>query len=166
MTRIIRVSEAGAFEILSVVTGSIITLVFGTWIPLMTTLLILNVVDVFTGVLKGSFRHEIGSKQFYAGIKRKVGHWVLIIVGNSVDVVAFESLPVAKTLVVSFLVGTEGISIIENLAIMGVPIPHFITKYLVQIKEASGNGEMVNLPDVTIETVETTETKITIDKED
>ena len=141
MAKILKISGEGIVEVWSVFAGTILTIALGTWIPLMTTLLVLNVTDVLTGVLKGGLKHEVGSRVFYAGIKKKVGQWLLIIVGNAIDVVAFDSLPVSKTLVVSFLIGTEGISIVENLAIIGVPIPAFITRYLVQIKEASDKDE-------------------------
>ena len=103
----------------------------------MTTLLVLNATDVVTGVMKGGIRHSVGSRQFYVGIKKKGGHWILIIVANAVDTMAFDNMPIAKTGMVSFLIGTEGISITENVAILGVPVPKFITKYLIQIRDVN-----------------------------
>ena len=137
----IRENSSGILEYFAVVMGSIITIVLGTWIPLMTTLLVLNATDILTGVMKGGVKHSIGSRQFYAGLKKKGGHWILIIVANAVDSMAFDNIPIAKTGMVSFLIGTEGISITENVAILGAPVPKFITKYLVQIRDANDDSD-------------------------
>ena len=133
----IKENSSGILEYCTVVLGSVITIVLGTWIPLMTTLLVLNATDIFTGVMKGGVKHSIGSRQFYAGLKKKGGHWILIIVANAVDTMAFDNVPIAKTGMVSFLIGTEGISITENVAILGAPVPKFITKYLIQIRDVN-----------------------------
>ena len=133
----IKENSSGILEYCTVVLGSVITIILGTWIPLMTTLLVLNATDILTGVMKGGVKHSIGSRQFYAGLKKKGGHWILIIVANAVDTMAFDNIPIAKTGMVSFLIGTEGISITENVAILGVPVPKFITKYLIQIRDAN-----------------------------
>lgn len=133
----IKENSSGILEYCTVVLGSVITIVLGTWIPLMTTLLVLNATDILTGVMKGGVKHSIGSRQFYAGLKKKGGHWILIIVANAIDTMAFDNMPIAKTGMVSFLIGTEGISITENVAILGVPVPKFITKYLIQIRDVN-----------------------------
>ena len=133
----IKENSSGILEYCTVVLGSVITIVLGTWIPLMTTLLVLNATDILTGVMKGGINHSIGSRQFYAGLKKKGGHWILIIVANAVDSMAFDNMPIAKTGMVSFLIGTEGISITENVAILGAPVPKFITKYLIQIRDVN-----------------------------
>lgn len=127
--------NSGTVEFLSLVTSYLISLFFGTWIPLMTTLLVLNITDIFTGFLKGGKKHIIGSNAFYRGIQKKVGQWVLIIVANAIDTVAFDGMPVAKTGVVGSLIATEGISIVENLAEIGTWIPASVKKYLVQIRQ-------------------------------
>lgn len=133
----IKYTSNGAIEFLSVLFSTFISLFFGTWIPVMTTLLVLNATDVATGLLKGRKKHTIGSNEFYQGIKKKVGQWMLIIVANAIDTVAFDNMPVAKTGVVGTLIGVEGISITENLAEIGVPVSDSITKYLVQIRQSS-----------------------------
>lgn len=128
---------------MSITFGSLLTVFFGTWIPLMTTLIVLNITDILTGLLKGGILKTIGSNKFYQGIKKKVGQWILIIVANAIDTIAFDSIPAAKTVVVSSLIATEGISITENLAQMGVWIPEPIKKYLAQIRQKNEDVELV-----------------------
>lgn len=142
--KLLKVNGDGFIEFFGVVIGSLATIVFGTWLPLMTTLLVLNVADIVSGVLKGGKEHAIGSRKFYTGIQKKAGQWLLIIVGNSLDTMVFDGMPISKTLLVSFLVATEGISITENLAIIGVPIPAFLKERLVQVQESNSRLEDLN----------------------
>lgn len=138
-----KLAHGWVIEYGSLAISSLVSLFFGTWIPLMTTLLVMNATDVATGFLKSGKKKSIGSKALSKGIKKKVGQWMLIIVANSIDVVAFDGLPVAKTGVVGALIGTEGLSIVENLAEMGVWVPSSIKKYLSQIREEEKIEEKV-----------------------
>lgn len=133
----IKLTDTGFIETVSIVFSWLFSFFFGTWIPIMATLLVLNLTDIVTGLLKGKQKHTIGSNTLYHGVKKKVGQWILIIVANAIDTVAFGSMPVAKTGVVGMLIGYEGISITENLAEIGVPVSDSITKYLVQIRQSS-----------------------------
>lgn len=125
--------------------GGVLTLLLGSWVPLMTTLLIVQGVDVVTGVMVGKQDKSVASAPFFAGMKKKVGMWALVILGNLIDGIAFAGMPVAKTAVVSFLIAGEGLSVTENLAVLGVPIPKFITDYLQKLKDDSDD---TTLPDV------------------
>lgn len=115
--------------------GGVVTLLFGSWIPLMTALLIVQGIDIVTGVLVGGKEDELGSRSFFKGLKRKVAMWMLIILAHIIDDIAFGGLPVAVTGVVSFLLAGEGLSIIENLNELGVPVPKFIKNHLQKMKE-------------------------------
>lgn len=112
----------------------IVYYLFGSWIELMTVLIVLNTLDVLTGLMSGTKKRKLSSKRFYNGIKRKSGMWILIIVANLIDTITFSSMPVAKTAMCSYLIGIEGLSNLENLGKMGVPMPTWINKTLEQLK--------------------------------
>lgn len=114
--------------------GVIVYYLFGSWIELMTVLIILNTLDVLTGLMSGTKKRKLSSRRFYNGIKRKSGMWILIIVANLIDTITFSSTPVAKTAMCSYLIGIEGLSNLENLGKMGVPMPTWINKTLEQLK--------------------------------
>ncbi|MDV7751166.1 phage holin family protein [Enterococcus casseliflavus] len=114
--------------------GVIVYYLFGSWIELMTVLIVLNTLDVLTGLMSGTKKRKLSSKRFYNGIKRKSGMWILIIVANLIDTITFSSMPVAKTAMCSYLIGIEGLSNLENLGKMGVPMPTWINKTLEQLK--------------------------------
>lgn len=136
------------FEYLLFLASYLITLTLGTWLPLMTTLLVLNGADILAGLVKGGKDpYGIDSKKLYDGIRKKVGQWILIIVANSIDVLAFDNVPVAKSGVLSYLIGYEGLSITENLALMGVPISGAVTKYLHQLRDSNEDSFTSNKED-------------------
>lgn len=128
------ITEGGNVFIIGI-GGGIIAALFGSWLPLMTTLLIIQGADILTGVLSGGKDKAVSSKSFFSGLKKKVGMWILIIIANIIDNIAFGGMPVAKTAATSFLIAGEGLSIVENLGILGVPIPQFISNYLQKLKD-------------------------------
>ncbi len=52
---------------------------------------------------------------------RKAGILVVIIIANMIDHMMGSEMPIFRTIVVGFYVAVEGLSITENLTLMGVP---------------------------------------------
>lgn len=114
--------------------------IFGTWLPLMTALLIIQASDILTGVLVGGKKKEISSTSFFDGLKKKVGMWILIVLANVLDVTFLGGVPVLKSAVCSFLLAGEGLSLLENVGLLGAPIPAFISDYLEKLRDDSANS--------------------------
>lgn len=140
-TLAIKAIDNPVFNFFIVCGGSLITLLIGSWLPLMTTLLIIQAVDIVSGVMaSGKEKTDgvakgISSDRLYKGLKKKGGMWLLIIVANQVDVFAFDNLSVMKTVVISYLIANEGLSILENLDRLGVKVPKGLTKFLEKLRE-------------------------------
>lgn len=133
---------------LTAIFGTPIAFIFGTWTELMTALALMIALDILSGFIKGIVHRELRSRKMSIGMLRKASIWIVIIVSNIVDIAMtqiFQGLPVAKTATVLFYIGMEGLSILENLSAIGVPIPSWIGKYLSTIKE---KGESPNVPTV------------------
>jgi toxin secretion/phage lysis holin len=75
------------------------------------------------------------------GMITKAMMFVVIIIANMLDASLAEGLPVAKTVVITFYIGLEGLSILENLGQMNVPIPKVIKERLMVLKENGGDGK-------------------------
>lgn len=71
------------------------------------------------------------------GLLKKVGIWIILIVAHFIDLILFGGGLMATTAVSLAFIANEGMSITENLANVGVPIPAVITQYLKQIKNKS-----------------------------
>ena len=69
------------------------------------------------------------------GIAKKVIIFCLVAVANSIDLYVIGTGCVIRTAVIFFYLSNEGISILENTAALGLPVPKKLKKVLEQIKE-------------------------------
>ncbi len=107
----------------------------GGWQLLLTILVVFMVIDIFTGIIKALIKRKLNSKIGYKGFLRKATIMLVIILANWLDILTTSNVPVFKTLAIYFYIGMEGLSILENLNQIGVPIPRAITKYINQISK-------------------------------
>lgn len=112
--------------------GGAVAVLFGCNLVLMRTLLIFMAVDYASGLLlaavfKRSCKSESGalcSKAGFLGLARKAGALMMLLIANQLDTV-LETSYIQSSLCL-FLMGNEGVSILENLGLMGVPYPAFL----------------------------------------
>ena len=93
------------------------------------------VVDYITGVMCAVVNKQLSSEVGFRGIFKKVLIFMLVGVGNIVDKQLIGSGSVIRTAVVFFYLSNEGISIIENAGILGLPIPQKLKDVLAQLKD-------------------------------
>jgi len=115
--------------------GTILTFLFGTWTPLMGVLLVFIALDIITGITKGFYDKALRSIKMSQGMIRKAMIFVVLIIANMIDIAMFDGLAVVKSAVLSFYIGMEGLSVLENLGQMGVPLPAFVKKYLLVLRD-------------------------------
>lgn len=97
-------------------------------------LLIAIVLDYISGIIKAYNTKQLSSKIGFKGIVKKVGVLLIVMLGVLVDRVTGNTGAI-RTLVIYYFVANEGLSIIENLSIAGVPIPKGLKKALKALKE-------------------------------
>lgn len=88
--------------------------------------------DILTGILKGWYFRDWRSKRLREGLITKVGYLVIVAVVTQLDILLEE--PVLRTMVIWFYIGVEGLSIVENMAEMGIPVPKSIVDRLAVMK--------------------------------
>lgn len=104
-----------------------------------------NFVDYVTGIMAAPRRgQKITSKIGLQGIKKKIGLWLLVIVGAMLDaLIGYATESVGLTIPVKLVIGcfvciwiicNEMLSILENLRDIGVPLPAFLTKLIKYVK--------------------------------
>jgi toxin secretion/phage lysis holin len=69
-----------------------------------------------------------------------VGYLVLVIVAAQFDQAMGLATPLARTIAILFLIANESLSILENLAGLGVPIPTWLVSRLRQLREQQDHG--------------------------
>ncbi len=100
----------------------------------LNTLLLFMLLDYILGVACGVFKKELSSKIAFKGILKKMAMLIIIAVGVSLDLI-INADGFLRGLVLFFYIGLEGISILENSATIGVPIPDKLRSVLLQLKE-------------------------------
>ncbi len=80
-------------------------------------------VDVITGIIKAIYQHKLNSKIGIKGILKKIGYIFIVVIATLFDYLIGDSTLAVRTLVIYFFISNEAISILENWALMGLPLP-------------------------------------------
>jgi len=105
---------------------------------LLYALLAFVVVDYVTGLMAAAVEKKLSSEVGFKGIFRKVIIFTLVAVGHIVDSYVIRQGSVLRTAVIFFYLSNEGISILENAARTGLPIPEKLKDVLEQLREEKG----------------------------
>lgn len=114
--------------------GTTIIYLFGGVDVAMNCLLIAIVIDYISGLIKAYECRVLSSKIGFRGILKKVGVLLVVMLAVLIDRVTGETGAI-RTLVIYYFVANEGLSIVENLAEAGVPIPKALKKALKVMKK-------------------------------
>ena len=114
-------------------------------------LIVAMIIDYVTGMLSAWLNSELSSKKGIKGIVKKVSYLALVAVAMIVDWLIFQGLQQINVdlhysvffavLVAVWLIINELISVLENLAKMGVPIPNFLKKLIDRLKNTVDESE-------------------------
>lgn len=91
------------------------------------------VIDYVTGVMCAVADKNLSSAVGFKGICRKVLIFALVGIGNILDMYVFGEAGVLRTAVIFFYLSNEGISLLENSAHLGLPIPEKLKDVLAQL---------------------------------
>ena len=138
--------KTGVLAVLAAIGGAL-SAALGGWDVLLKVLIGMMAADYLTGLLiaaiwKRSNKSETGtldSKASFKGLVKKC--MVLLLVYVAVLLDAALSTTYIRSAVIIFYIGNEGLSLLENLCIMGVPHPKFLEKVLQVLLERGDKGE-------------------------
>lgn len=115
------------------VIATFLTYIFGTWDAAIGVLIVLMVLDYITGVLNGYLTKTLNSEVGFKGLLKKFLILVVMIIAVMLDRLMNTGDWIFRTLVCYFYIANEGISLLENISLMGVPIPDKIKDALEQL---------------------------------
>lgn len=104
-------------------------------------LIAFTVIDYITGVMCAITDKNLSSSIGFKGICRKVLIFTLVGIGNIVEVYVLGQGGVLRTAVIFFYLSNEGVSILENSAHLGLPIPEKLKEVLEQLHERGGDDD-------------------------
>ena len=93
------------------------------------------VIDYLTGVMCAILDKTLSSNVGFRGIFRKVG------IGHVIDTQLIGSGDALRTAVIFFYISNEGVSLLENAAHVGLPVPEKLKDVLAQLHDRTENKE-------------------------
>ena len=105
-------------------------------------LLAFVVIDYLTGVMCAIADRSLSSEVGFRGIFRKVLIFVMVGAGHILDAQVIGSGDALRTAVIFFYISNEGVSLLENAAHLGLPVPEKLKEVLAQLHDREkGDGE-------------------------
>ena len=108
---------------------------------LLYALIAFVVIDYITGVMCAISNHTLSSEVGFKGICRKVLIFLLVGIANILDIHVIGSGSALRTAVIFFYISNEGVSLLENAAHLGLPIPEKIKTVLEQLHDRAEREE-------------------------
>ena len=121
--------------------GGFIGWLLGGFDGFLYALISFAVIDYITGVMCAISDKRLSSEVGFKGICRKVLIFVLVGIGNLVDMYVLGEAGVLRTAVIFFYLSNEGVSLLENSAHLGLPIPQKLKSVLEQLHNRNEKEE-------------------------
>ena len=127
--------ESAVVKLLTTFFGTYIVYAFGGVDLILRVLLFFIVLDYMTGLMKAFKNKELSSSIGWNGLMKKIGTLIAVIVAHQMDKIDPTGSQLFRNTVVTFFIANEGVSLVENLAIIGVPVPSILKRALKAWKE-------------------------------
>ena len=108
---------------------------------LLYALLVFVVLDYITGIMCAVVDKKLDSRVGFKGIFRKVLIFALVGVGHLLDTHIIGTGSILRTAVIFFYLSNEGVSLVENAAYLGLPIPVKLKLVLQQLHDRAEKEE-------------------------
>ena len=108
---------------------------------LLIALVVFVAVDYVTGVMCAISDKKLSSEVGFKGICRKVLIFLLVGIANILDAQVIGTGSVLRTAVIFFSLSNEGVSLLENAAHLGLPVPEKIKTVLEQLHDRAEKEE-------------------------
>ncbi len=128
-------------QLITAIGAAVCGFLFGRMDGLMYALIAFMALDYLTGVLVAAARKELSSKVGFKGIAKKVIILALVAVGHILDTHVLGGGAVCRSAVSGFYIANEGISILENAAELGLPLPKKLIDVLKQLRDDNDKEE-------------------------
>lgn len=122
-------------QIVIAAAGGYIGYFLGGWDGFLYALVAFVVIDYLTGVMVAILEKRLSSEVGFRGIFKKVLLFSLVSIGHIIDSKLIQTGSGIRTAVIFFYLSNEGISIIENAAKIGLPIPEKLRTVLEQLNK-------------------------------
>ena len=114
---------------------------------LLIALLVFAVLDYITGIMCAIADRKLSSAVGFRGICRKVLIFALVGVGHILDTQVVGTGSALRSAVICWYLSNEGISILENAAHLGLPVPDKLRTVLEQLHDRKDKDDTTDQGD-------------------
>ncbi len=139
------------FNSLLAILATAATYFWGGWDLPIIVLVCFMVADYISGVLLAITRRELSSSVGFKGLAKKAVMLVVIALAVQLDRLINDGDGIFRTLCAYFYIANEGISILENAAGLGIPVPAKLKKVLADLKRSADGGSDDEAEDSAVE---------------
>lgn len=130
------------FNSLVALIATFFTYLFGGWDLALKILITFMILDYITGVIYAYVIKTLNSEIGFKGLIKKCMILAVLVVGVALDrMLGNDGTWVFRTLVCYFYIANEGISLLENISNLGVPIPNKMRQALEQLNKDNEESE-------------------------
>ena len=123
--------------------GAFIGFMYGEASGLLLALISFMALDYLTGIIIAVINKKLSSEVGFKGLCKKFLILVFVAIGHILDTYVLNGTAVLMTAVILFYLANEGISIIENAANLGLPVPQKLKDILEQLKTDNDKGNKI-----------------------
>ena len=114
--------------------GGAAAYLWGPWDALINALIALVELDYVTGVICAAANKRLSSEIGFKGLIKKAVIFALVAVAGVADKVIPATNQAIRAAVILFYIANEAISILENAAELGLPVPEKLKAVLIKTK--------------------------------
>lgn len=104
-------------------------------------LIVFVVADYITGIMLAILNRQLSSQIGFKGIFKKVLIFIFVAIAHIIDQQIIGDGSVVRTAVTFFYISNEGISLIENSAKMGLPVPEKLKAVILSLKKEDAKND-------------------------
>lgn len=122
-----------AISVFAGVTGGIVASLLGAFDKILWALLILMIIDYVSGIIKAVYTKTLSSEIGFKGLLKKITILIIVALANVVQVLTDGNIAI-REIVIMFYIANEGISILENAAVILPNMPEGLKNILLQLR--------------------------------
>ena len=120
------------------IVGGFFAAIFGQWDSILWALLVIMVLDYLTGVIKAVYTKNIVSassvaEDIFKGLLKKITVLIIVALSNVLQQITGDNVAI-REIVIMFYIANEGISVLENVAVIYPRMPQKLKDILLQLR--------------------------------
>ena len=115
------------------IVGGFFAAIFGQWDSILWALLVIMVLDYLTGIIKAIYTKTMSSEIGFKGLLKKITILIIVALSNVLQQITGDNVAI-REIVIMFYIANEGISVLENVAVIYPRMPQKLKDILLQLR--------------------------------